>query len=132
LLGGATNILLTEPKSYPVFVRLMMISTLVITDSGGVQEEAPALGKPVLVMRETTERPEAIDAGVVALVGPGRERLIAATSELLDDATAYARMAKGISPYGDGYASGRCLDALVGLQVAEFCPLELGAKCALG
>ncbi len=128
LLGGVASILLTEPKSYPVFVRLMMLSALIITDSGGVQEEAPALGKPVLITRETTERPEALEAGVVALVGANRERLVAATTELLDDAAAYTRMAKGLSPYGDGFASARCLDLLAGKPVEEFKPPLAGSR----
>ena len=85
---------------------------LVLTDSGGVQEEAPALAKPVLVMRRETERPEAVEAGVVKLVGPVRDAIVAEVSRLLDDPDAYAAMAKGVSPYGDGRAANRIVDIL--------------------
>ena len=99
------------PLDYLPFVAAMREATLILTDSGGVQEEAPALGKPVLVMRESTERPEAVDAGVARLVGRSGERLFAEASRLLADAQAYRDMAKGVSPYGDGQAAGRIAQA---------------------
>ena len=101
-----------SPPDYPDFVRLMASSTLVLTDSGGIQEEAPALGKPVLVMRDTSERPEAIDAGTARLVGTNSERIISEVSELLDNPKAYQRMSRAINPYGDGKACDRIIDAL--------------------
>lgn len=114
-LGDASaypNLLLMSPPDYPDFVRLMASSTLVLTDSGGIQEEAPALGKPVLVMRDTSERPEAIDAGTARLVGTNSERIISEVSELLDNPKAYQRMSRAINPYGDGKACERIIDAL--------------------
>jgi UDP-N-acetylglucosamine 2-epimerase (non-hydrolysing) len=113
LLTGLPNITLTPPLDYLPLVHLMRAATLVITDSGGIQEEAPGLGKPVLVLRETTERPEAVTAGTVRLVGADRAAIVAQTRRLLDDATAYAAMAKAINPYGDGYASPRIVRALL-------------------
>ncbi len=107
LLGGHPRITLCEPLDYLPFVAAMKRATLVLTDSGGVQEEAPALGKPVLVMRRETERPEAVAEGVVRLVGPDREAIVAEAGRLLRDADAYAAMARGTSPYGDGHAAGR-------------------------
>jgi UDP-N-acetylglucosamine 2-epimerase (non-hydrolysing) len=100
------------PLKYPQFVAAMQRAHLVLTDSGGVQEEAPALAKPVLVMRDETERPEAVDAGVVLLVGPHRDRIITETQRLLDDEAHHASMATGASPYGDGHAAGRIIQAL--------------------
>lgn len=114
ILDGIRNIFLIEPVSYLPFVRLMSESKLIITDSGGVQEEAPSLGKPVLVMRETTERPEAVEAGTVKLVGTDRVRIVAEASRLLDDGDAYRAMAMAHNPYGDGKAAGRILEALRG------------------
>lgn len=106
-LGDHPRIVLTKPLDYGPFVALMKRAHLLLTDSGGVQEEAPALGKPVLVMRAETERPEAVEAGVVRLVGTDRDAIIGLTQQLLDDPTAYAEMAKGVSPYGDGRAAQR-------------------------
>ncbi len=109
LLGAVKNIYLIEPLQYEAFIYLMNLSKLIITDSGGVQEEAPSLGKPVLVMRDTTERPEAVDAGTVKLVGTHVERIISETSELLDNKLAYDSMAKAHNPYGDGKACERII-----------------------
>ncbi len=112
LLGGLDRVHLCEPADYLAFVPLMARADLILTDSGGIQEEAPALGVPVLVARETTERPEGIEAGVVRLVGTQTEEITEAARELLTSPTAYARMAGGGSPYGDGHASERICDAL--------------------
>ena len=112
LLGGFDNIHLIEPLDYLPFVRLMTKAHLIITDSGGIQEEAPSLGKPVLVMRETTERPEAVEAGTVLLVGTDRERITAEALRLLDDSADYESMAKAHNPYGDGHASERIAQGL--------------------
>src|SRR6201990_329846 len=98
---------LVPPVDYEPFVFLMERSYIIITDSGGVQEEAPSLGKPVLVMRDTTERPEAVDAGTVILVGTSKERIVAEADRLLNDDSHYALMAQAMNPYGDGKASGR-------------------------
>lgn len=106
-LGGHPRVHLCAPLEYGAFVSAMRRSYIVLTDSGGVQEEAPALGKPVLVMRSETERPEAVAEGVVSLVGSGFESIVTGTQTLLDDPVAYARMARGVSPYGDGRAAGR-------------------------
>ena len=107
LLAGVDNIVLIEPQDYLPFVYLMSRSSLIITDSGGVQEEAPSLGKPVLVMRDTTERPEAVEAGTVRLVGTDAARIVAEAGRLLDDPGAYADMSRAHNPYGDGQASAR-------------------------
>jgi UDP-N-acetylglucosamine 2-epimerase (non-hydrolysing) len=112
ILSGHERITLCPPLDYLPFVAAMKRAHLVLTDSGGVQEEAPALGKPVLVMRQETERPEAVEAGVVRLVGPVRAAILAEASRLLDDPQAYAAMAKGVSPYGDGHAAARIADIL--------------------
>lgn len=111
-LGGRRGITLTSPLSYLPLVHLLKRVTLVLTDSGGIQEEAPGLGKPVLVLREKTERPEAVEAGTVALVGTDRDRIVRGARELLDDGEAYARMARAVNPYGDGQAARRIADAL--------------------
>jgi UDP-N-acetylglucosamine 2-epimerase len=111
-LGGRRNIFLIEPLAYAEFVVLMERSALVLTDSGGVQEEAPSLGKPVLVMRETTERPEAVEAGTARLVGTDPERIFEAVSELLNDQSAYETMARAVNPYGDGHACERIVKIL--------------------
>ena len=106
-LDGVAGIKLVEPLPYDVTVHSIKRSTLVLTDSGGLQEEAPTLGKPVLVMRDETERPEGIEAGTLALVGPHRSAIVAATARLLADEVAYARMARASNPYGDGRAATR-------------------------
>lgn len=112
ILGGLPNLRLIEPQDYERFVWLLDRCRLVMTDSGGIQEEAPSLGKPVLVMRDTTERPEAVEAGTVRLIGTEAERLLAEASRLLDDKAAYAAMARAHNPYGDGRACARILAAL--------------------
>lgn len=122
------NVLVTEPMPYTQFCALMERSALILTDSGGVQEEGPSLGKPVLVMRETTERPEAVTAGTVRLVGTGEQDIVDAVSMLLRDRAAYDRMARALNPYGDGRAAERTLQALarhygIGSSVEEFRPV---------
>lgn len=112
LLGGASNVHLIKPLGYEPFVFLMQQAYLVLTDSGGVQEEAPGLGKPVLVMRDTTERPEAVEAGTVKLVGTDAEVIVSAVQELLDNAALYEQMSQAHNPYGDGQASRRILEFL--------------------
>lgn len=112
VLGASSNIHLCEPLDYAPFVAAMKRSYLIISDSGGVQEEAPALGKPVLVLRDETERPEAVEQGVVKLVGPNYERIVEETQRLLDDESAYREMARGISPYGDGQSAARIVEVL--------------------
>ena len=107
VLGGLQNVAMIEPLDYPHFVRLLDMCHLVLTDSGGVQEEAPSLGKPVLVMRETTERPEGIAAGTAKLVGTDRVRIVREVLSLLDDEAAYRAMARAHNPFGDGRASER-------------------------
>jgi len=111
-LAGLDNVALIEPLDYPHFARLLAISDLMLTDSGGVQEEAPALGKPVLVMRETTERPEGVEAGTARLVGTDADRIVAETDRLLDDRDAYEEMARAHNPFGDGKATGRIVELL--------------------
>ncbi|MDE6453231.1 MAG: UDP-N-acetylglucosamine 2-epimerase (non-hydrolyzing) [Muribaculaceae bacterium] len=111
-LNGLSNMFFIEPLSYLPFVYLMEKSTIVLTDSGGIQEEAPGLGKPVLVMRDTTERPEALDAGTVKLVGTDYDRILSEVSELLDSPEAYARMSHAVNPYGDGLACSRIVNTL--------------------
>jgi UDP-N-acetylglucosamine 2-epimerase (non-hydrolysing) len=111
-LAGLDNVALIEPLDYPHFARLLDISTLMLTDSGGVQEEAPALGKPVLVMRETTERPEGVEAGTARLVGTDADRIVAEAERLLDDEAAYAAMARAHNPFGDGRSAGRITELL--------------------
>lgn len=106
-LGGFSNVALIDPLDYPHFVRLLDLCHLVLTDSGGVQEEAPALGKPVLVMRETTERPEGIAAGTARLVGTDRARIAREVLGLIDDDSAYVAMARAHNPFGDGHAATR-------------------------
>ena len=113
-LAGLDNVALLEPLDYPHFARLLDIATLMLTDSGGVQEEAPALGKPVLVMRETTERPEGVEAGTARLVGTDADAIVAAVEDLLDDADAYAAMARAHNPFGDGKSAARIADLLAG------------------
>ena len=106
------NFFFIEPLQYLEFVYLMSKSTIVLTDSGGIQEEAPGLGKPVLVMRDTTERPEALESGTVHLVGTDYDKIMSEVSTLLEDTEAYAKMSQAINPYGDGIACGRIVEAL--------------------
>lgn len=108
----AENVFLFEPLDYLPFVYMMQHSTLILTDSGGVQEEAPGLGKPVLVMRDTTERPEAVEAGTVLLVGTNRDKIEQGVSTLLDDPDTYRRMSEAVNPYGDGKACERIMEYL--------------------
>jgi UDP-N-acetylglucosamine 2-epimerase (non-hydrolysing) len=121
------NVWLAEPLPYGQFALLLKRAHLVLTDSGGIQEEAPSLGKPVLVMRETTERPEAVSAGTARLVGTDRDAITGAVSELLEDPAAYAAMANAVNPYGDGRAAARSVAAVahyfgLGPRPAEFAP----------
>lgn len=112
LLKGRDNIRLIEPQPYRVFVALMQASYIILTDSGGIQEEAPTLGKPVLVMRATTERPEGLIAGTARIVGAEKNSIVSGVSELLTQETAYRRMSSIANPYGDGFASTRILEAV--------------------
>ena len=112
ILKGVANISLIEPVSYLPFLRLMDAAHIVITDSGGIQEEAPSLGKPVLVTRETTERPEAVEAGTVRLVGTRENEIVSWAERLLDDVAEYEKMAFAHNPYGDGKASARIVNVL--------------------
>ena len=121
------NVLVTEPLSYGEFTTVMATSDVVLTDSGGIQEEAPSLGKPVLVMRENTERPEAVDAGSVRLVGTDKTAIVTEVARLFDHSLAYESMARAINPYGDGRAAARSVAAIesllgVGERIAEFAP----------
>ena len=111
-LNNLGNMFFIEPLEYLSFVYLMEKSTIVLTDSGGIQEEAPGLGKPVLVMRDTTERPEALEAGTVKLVGTNYDKIVGEVSALLDDQAHYDAMSKAVNPYGDGLACGRIVDTL--------------------
>jgi UDP-N-acetylglucosamine 2-epimerase (non-hydrolysing) len=120
ILGNIANVHLIEPQDYLPFVYLMKRSHLILTDSGGIQEEAPSLGKPVLVMRDTTERPEAVAAGTVRLVGVDRARIVSETSRLLNDETAYQQMAFAHNPYGDGFACQRILRTFEKLASPDF------------
>ena len=112
-LSGLKNMFFIEPLEYLSFVYLMEKSSIVLTDSGGIQEEAPGLGKPVLVMRDTTERPEALNAGTVKLVGTDYNKIVNEVSSLIDDTAAYEKMSKAVNPYGDGLACGRIVNALL-------------------
>ena len=114
ILGGRPRVHLIEPVDYPAFVHLMDRSFLIVTDSGGIQEEAPSLGKPVLVMRDVTERPEAVEAGTVRLVGTDAAVILRESERLLDDAVAYAAMSRAHNPYGDGKASERIVASIAG------------------
>jgi UDP-N-acetylglucosamine 2-epimerase (non-hydrolysing) len=119
LLSDVSNITLIPPQGYRNFVALMKRCTLVLTDSGGVQEEAPSLGKPVLVMRDTTERPEGVEAGTARLVGAGETSIVENAIRLLDDSSAYDSMATAVNPYGDGHAAERIvarIERYFGLQ----------------
>ena len=113
VLGDHPRVELIEPQDYLPFVRLMERAHLILTDSGGVQEEAPALGIPVLVLRRTTERPEGVDAGTARLIGTEREDIVAQASRLLEDESAYEAMSRAANPYGDGKAGGRIAEALL-------------------
>lgn len=117
-LGGLSNVALIEPLDYPHFVRLLSIAEIMLTDSGGVQEEAPALGKPVLVMRETTERPEGVSAGTARLVGTDATRIVTELFNLLDDKAAYEAMARAHNPFGDGQSAGRIVE-LIGNEIGH-------------
>lgn len=120
ILGGHPNIYLIEPQEYLQFVFLMSSAYMIVTDSGGIQEEAPELGKPVLVTRDTTERPEAIAAGTARLVGTDTERIIAAAELLLNDPDEYARMSRAHNPFGDGHASERIVNALEATMPVDY------------
>ena len=111
-LGKINGVRLIPPQNYLPFVHLMSRADIILTDSGGVQEEAPSLGKPVLVMRDTTERPEAVESGTVKLVGTNTELIVNEALTLLDDVASYERMARAHNPYGDGLASRRIRDAI--------------------
>jgi UDP-N-acetylglucosamine 2-epimerase (non-hydrolysing) len=119
------NVIVTEPMAYGEFTRMMSLATVVLTDSGGVQEEAPSLGKPVLVMRENTERPEAVTAGTVRLIGTDEDRIVDEVSRLFDDVDAFQEMACAVNPYGDGQAAARTVAAIeeflgCGRRMSEF------------
>lgn len=115
-LGGLANVHLPAPMDYPDFIYAMKNAWAILTDSGGVQEEAPSLGKPVLVMRDTTERPEAVAAGTVRLVGANRANIVAGISQLIEDPGVYQQMTRSMNPYGDGRASARIVEFLARLQ----------------
>lgn len=119
ILGGCSNIHLIEPLDYLPFVYLMNRAYILLTDSGGIQEEAPSLGKPVLVMRDTTERPEAVSAGTVRLVGTDTPNIVSAVIELLDDIKKYEQMSQAYNPYGDGQAAQRIVGILQGKNINE-------------
>ena len=125
ILGDLPNVALLEPLDYINFTRLLQVADLMLTDSGGVQEEAPALGKPVLVMRDTTERPEGVAAGTARLVGTDRAAIIAEASRLLDDPAAYAAMAQAHNPFGDGQSAGRIAD-IIGRWFSDGPPRQAG------
>jgi UDP-N-acetylglucosamine 2-epimerase (non-hydrolysing) len=112
LLGNVSNISLLPPLDYLTLVHLMMQSYIVLTDSGGIQEEAPALGVPALVLREVTERPEGVASGNVKLIGTDPQRIVSETACLLEDPSEHLRMARAVNPYGDGHAAERIADAL--------------------
>ena len=118
--GEASNFFFIEPLQYLEFVHLMSKATIVLTDSGGIQEEAPGLGKPVLVMRDTTERPEALASGTVHLVGTDYDKIVNEVSTLLDDAAAYEAMSKAVNPYGDGKACWRITNVLNGEEIERY------------
>ena len=122
---GLENVVVTEPLDYPEFVHAQRWADVILTDSGGVQEEAPSFGKPVLVLRDNTERPEAVDAGTVKLIGTERDRIVEETARLIEDREAYSRMSRAVNPYGDGRASQRSVAAIaqllgVGVRMPEF------------
>jgi UDP-N-acetylglucosamine 2-epimerase (non-hydrolysing) len=123
---GAISVV--EPLGYRAMVELLHRSTLLLTDSGGLQEEAPALGKPVLVLRDVTERQEGVDAGACRLVGTDEELIVGEASRLLSSPRAYSEMSRAVNPYGDGSAAGRIVDALHGLQVDEWAPASVPTR----
>jgi UDP-N-acetylglucosamine 2-epimerase (non-hydrolysing) len=125
-LGGVQNVLLTDPLGYATFARLLARSTFVITDSGGIQEEAPSLGKPVLVARSTTERTEGVEAGTLLLVGTDPDAIVASGDALLNDPVAYAEMAEAENPYGDGRAADRIVRALEHVLLGGEAPEPFG------
>jgi len=120
LLGGVPNIVLLPPADYLTTVQLMRQAWIVVTDSGGIQEEAPSLGKPVLVLRQVTERPEAVEAGAAKVIGVERQVIVNEISRLLDDSSERERMARAVNPYGDGRASGRIVAAILGEPYLPF------------
>ncbi len=129
ILNASPRIHLTEPLSYEPFVNLMAKSYLVLTDSGGLQEEAPSLGKPVLVMRSTTERPEAVAAGTARLVGTEQKNIVAETKALMEDGQKYQAMAEAINPYGDGQAAERIVRFILSrFNIVRQLPLEFSPK----
>jgi len=130
VLDGIPGVALVDPLPYDVTVQSIKRSTLVLTDSGGLQEEAPCLGKPVLVMRDETERPEGIEAGTLQLVGPHGDAIVAATARLLCDEVAYARMSHANNPYGDGRAAGRIVAWLLARLRAAPYPAEFAVTQA--
>lgn len=124
-LKGRPNVFVTEPLAYGEFTRMLSVADVVLTDSGGVQEEAPSLGKPVLVMRDNTERPEAVHAGTVKLIGTDENRIVTEVDALLNSPAAYAAMANAVNPYGDGHAAKRTLAAIeqmfgIGHRIGDF------------
>jgi UDP-N-acetylglucosamine 2-epimerase len=129
-LGGNPRVTLVEPLGYREMVALLERSRLVLTDSGGLQEEAPSLGKPVLVLRDVTERQEGVAAGTVRLVGTDTERIVEETTALLSSPGEYALMSQAVNPYGDGRASGRIADALMGRPVAPWQHVPIDAQRA--
>lgn len=136
VLGELANVLITEPMAYSDFARAMKLAHLVVSDSGGVQEEAPSLGKPVLVLRDNTERPEAVEAGTVRLVGIQEQRIVDEVERLLCDRAHYVTMANAVNPYGDGAAAERSVAALAellraGKRLADFRPRDLTARAPL-
>jgi UDP-N-acetylglucosamine 2-epimerase (non-hydrolysing) len=121
-----------EPLGYRSMVELLNRATLVLTDSGGLQEEAPSLGKPVLVLRDVTERQEGVEASACRLVGTDDERIVSEASELLSSPAEYAQMSRAVNPYGDGRAAERIVDALCGTPVGEWHPALGGIEHAFG
>jgi UDP-N-acetylglucosamine 2-epimerase (non-hydrolysing) len=113
ILKDVHHVTLLPPLDYLPLIHLMKRAALILTDSGGIQEEAPAFGIPVLVMRETTERPEGVEAGALKLVGTNSDRILAEATRLLDDPSAYTEMARAANPYGDGHAAERIVEALL-------------------
>jgi UDP-N-acetylglucosamine 2-epimerase (non-hydrolysing) len=127
-LGGLPRVRLCEPMSYPRFVAAMKRSTLILTDSGGIQEEAPSLGKPVLILREISERPEAVEAGLARLVGQDPTRIVEETCRLLNDHASYQLMTTDISPFGDGTAASKIVDVLASYFVMMKRGLDVGNR----